>query len=138
MRAAFLLGLVLTVLIGLGQLIFCERNGFLLLLGCLVAIIGVAGIVSNLVGVSESIELRWAGWYTVPAGMLAIGFAAAKQEMDNAALSLVDGARLTVIPGTPQDYVNAFWFHMLSLSIPVVFAVGAFAWGCYARSRRLG
>ncbi|MDD2686778.1 MAG: hypothetical protein PHY62_11500 [Gallionella sp.] len=88
-------------------------------------------LITVLVGVlqaleSESFELKWMLFYTVPIGLLMFGQVVGLSEMNNEALKVAHLPPIpSFFPGESKDYESAALGHYISMAFPFVARVAA-------------
>lgn len=140
-RLLLIIGLIISIVFDAVQLWLAEPNWVLTGMSSMVLLISVIGLGVTLSGGEEPLELRWAVLYTFPMALQLLASVAARDELVNKKLTelQIDFTVPQILPGSRQDYVDAFWAHVASLSIPAMTVVAGMlvVWGCqWWRARR--
>jgi len=125
--------MILSILFDVIQLWAAEPNWALTGIGVITLAISLLGIVVAILDGDDPPELRWAAFYTFPMALLVLASVVGRDELVNQKLSEHNlGFTVPqVFPGVRQDYIDAFWTHLASLSIPLMTVVAGLliTWG---------
>ena len=124
-RWLLVFGLIISILFDAVQLWVAKPNWALLGISAIVLLISVLGLIVTLANEEEPPELRWAVLYTFPMALLVLASVVGKDELINRKLAehKIGFTVPSVLPGTRQDYIDAFCSHFASLSIPAMTVV---------------
>jgi hypothetical protein len=122
MRFLLTFGLILSIIFDAAQLWFSEPNWVLSGISGITLFISALGLVVTVLGEDEPLELKWAVLYTFPMALLVLASVVRRDELTD---KILDQHQLGftlphVLLGRSQDYIDAFWSHFASLSIPIM------------------
>lgn len=136
-RIAFSIGLLISITFDAVQLWLSRDNSIILSLGSIALFISIAALVAKLLDVSEGIELKWAVFYTIPAGLLVFGSLAGYESLGNTILGTYGvPPSPQAVPGSRADYTQSAKLHFLSLCIPFICIVSAHTASLLLRAAR--
>jgi len=117
-KAAFLIGILLSLIFDFVQTVLAYGNGFLFAVGIICFLITIYGLCVNL-SVYEELKINWMLLYLIPMAIINVGVLSRHHEAQNELLALAgENLIINVLPGRSFDYFDSVATMQISFLIP--------------------